>query len=91
MAHYDYDVRFFVGEVPPESAGEMNKRLSAEPYMVRLGGFTENYHNLTHKCLAIFNWANDQQYDFVLKVDDDTFVNRWDFSYFFFVCISNAV
>lgn len=42
--------------------------------VVHLTTFTEHYHNLTAKAKGIFNWAHQNDYSTLFKVDDDTFV-----------------
>lgn len=41
----------------------------------------DDYYNLTLKVVGLLNWINDHcsRVDYVLKVDDDVYVNTWNF------------
>lgn len=70
-------VKFFVGQLDNTTlpnVDELEKRINAEPDMVRFDDFIESYHNLSYKALDIFKWASDNGYHNVFKVDDDTYV-----------------
>jgi hypothetical protein len=70
---YKFDVKFFVGELPPQKSS-LESRINSEEHMVRLSGFVEKYENLASKALGIFGWGYDNGYSMVFKVDDDSYV-----------------
>eukprot|EP00300_Choanocystis_sp_HF-7_P005424 c14076_g1_i1.p1 GENE.c14076_g1_i1~~c14076_g1_i1.p1 ORF type:complete len:335 (+),score=79.07 c14076_g1_i1:68-1006(+) len=77
----DFDVKFMIGELKPGQAG-LEETLKQETDVVRLQGFQEDYYNLTAKALHTYTWAYEQGYKYIMKVDDDTFVNGPNFRAF---------
>jgi hypothetical protein len=60
----EVDLRFFLGTQPPEKGGFDEIFLSAP----------DDFSGITEKAVAMFRWADEQGYDFVWKMDLDTFV-----------------
>jgi len=69
----DFDLHFFVADLSGDKA-HLNEQINSEPFIIRLTGFTDSYDNLSKKTLGVFNWAHDNGYTSVFKVDDDTFI-----------------
>ena len=87
VAQYDVGVRlvFFVGSPPPNIASEGNRtnaqtllHFEANQYgdIVQVN-FVDSYRNLSYKSVAALKWITNfcRRAQFVLKVDDDIFVN----------------
>lgn len=65
------DLRFFYGRKPDgQTPGFSHDRRADEVFL----GCPDDYEHLPHKSQAIFLWALRHGYDYVFKVDDDTFV-----------------
>lgn len=63
------DVRFFFGRDPQNHDGNME----SWPEEVHLE-VPDDYDHFRHKVQAIFRWAVEQGYDYVLKTDDDVVI-----------------
>ena len=87
VAQYDVGVRlvFFVGSPPPNIASEGNRadaqtrlHLESNQYgdIVQVD-FVDSYRNLSYKSVAALKWITNscRRAQFVLKADDDIFVN----------------
>lgn len=59
------DVRFFLGGTPVHPLKEDEIQLEVR----------DDYNSLCYKANAILQWALDRQYDYVVLVDTDTFIN----------------
>lgn len=68
------DVRFFYGRQPGFLFGEDVELPEKGPDEVELD-VDDGYFVLVHKVSAIFQWALQRNYDFVFKIDADTFLD----------------
>lgn len=68
---------FVVGRSPLTEINERLQRENAQYEDILQGQFQDAYYNLTLKSLAIVNWVADncEKAKYVLKIDDDMFVN----------------
>jgi len=76
-----HTILFFIGNIARTNKTEesdLEKRIAQESQqnkdIVRLNSFVESYNNLTRKTLAMVKWAVRENFEVMLKVDDDTFV-----------------
>jgi len=67
----NFDIRFFIGKQPDP---QIEAHINAEANIIRLDGVVEAYQNLSRKVLGIVHWAKNNNYNKILKVDDDTYV-----------------
>ena len=70
-------VNFFIGTMSLSVYDYLSlmKENSTYQDMILLDSVTDSYENLTEKMLEVFNWVTrNVQCNFILKVDDDTFV-----------------
>eukprot|EP00298_Acanthocystis_sp_HF-20_P009897 c18562_g1_i1.p1 GENE.c18562_g1_i1~~c18562_g1_i1.p1 ORF type:complete len:352 (-),score=109.98 c18562_g1_i1:88-1143(-) len=76
-----YTLLFFIGNINKANKTEENdleNKIIAESQskkdIVRLDSFIESYRNLTRKTLAMIQWTVKNNFQVMLKVDDDSFV-----------------
>ncbi|KAF8563188.1 hypothetical protein P879_11941 [Paragonimus westermani] len=71
-------ILYFIGQAArPEEQMRIEQENTIYRDLVQRN-FTENYHNMTHKHLTVIEWltlAECPWLDYVVKVDDDTFVD----------------
>lgn len=68
---------FVVGRSPIAEINDKLKQEDTEFEDILQGSFQDAYYNLTLKSLAIVNWVADncEKAKYILKIDDDMFVN----------------
>jgi len=68
---------FVVGQTTDQSVQSKIEKESKNNADILQVEMNDSYHNLTRKVVAILNWVNSNcpRADFVLKVDDDVYVN----------------
>ncbi|KAH0617279.1 hypothetical protein JD844_015314 [Phrynosoma platyrhinos] len=74
--YYLWQVVFLVGQSPTKRAARQVQQEQREFGDILLGGYLDTYRNLTLKVLHGLKWAVEHcQPSFILKTDDDCFVN----------------
>lgn len=70
-----WKIAFFLGKTNKQSVDE-KRLLEAKSYgdMI-IGDFPDTYRNITQKLMMAFRWASQQKYQFLLKTDDDVYIN----------------
>lgn len=71
LCHKGADVRFFYGE-PRGAVPGFNHRFEGDQIILPID---DAYFALVAKCCAIYQWALDQGYDFIFKIDADTWLD----------------
>lgn len=71
----DWRITFFLGKTPSPQHDE--KRLDeAKKYGdIIIGDFPDTYRKITQKLMMAFHWASKQNFKYLLKTDDDVYVN----------------
>ena len=53
-----------------------NRLTEAKQYRdIIIGDFPDTYRNITQKLMMAFHWASKQNYEYLLKTDDDAYIN----------------
>ena len=68
-------VTFFLGKSNKQEI-DKNRLKEAQKYEdIIIGDFPDSYRNITQKLMMAFKWASQQNYKYLLKTDDDVYIN----------------
>ena len=68
-------ITFFLGKTNKPLINE-NRLMEAKKYGdIIIGDFPDTYRNITQKLMMAFKWASTQNYEYLLKTDDDVYIN----------------
>lgn len=70
-----FSVTFFLGKTHELSIDSERLKEAAKYRDMIIGDFPDTYRNITKKLLMAFKWASEQNYDYLLKTDDDVYIN----------------
>jgi hypothetical protein len=70
-----WKITFFLGRTGKPLIDE-NRLMEAKKYGdIIIGDFPDTYRNITQKLMMAFKWASEQNYEYLLKTDDDVYIN----------------
>ena len=88
---YGLKVAFFLGKSIPQNE-KLLRRENEKYHDIIQGDFVESYRNLTYKAVFALSWMrkNCKQIKWIIKADDDMFLDMYAFLNYFQVVKSNA-
>lgn len=68
-------VVFFLGKTHKPSVDSRRVQEARKFRDMIIGDFSDTYRNITKKLMMAFKWASSQKYEYLLKTDDDVYIN----------------
>ena len=68
-------VAFFLGKTHKPSVDSQRVQEAGKFKDMIIGDFADTYRNITKKLMMAFKWASSQKYEYLLKTDDDVYIN----------------
>ena len=73
--HNQWRITFFLGKTNKPLINEARLMEAKQYGDIIIGDFPDTYRNITQKLMMAFNWASKQNYEYLLKTDDDVYIN----------------
>ena len=70
-----WKVIFFLGKSNTRETDEHRLKEAHKYGDIIIGDFPDSYRNITQKLMMAFKWASQQNYKYLLKTDDDVYIN----------------